>query len=357
MLPFTAPRRHRSAGFTLAEMMISMAVGMLLLAGMATIFVTNNRAQSELEKSNRQVENGRYAMQIMSADLSNAGYYGEFDPVPLPAPPATPVVCASTLEQVKAALRAPVQGIDNATSTDAACLPGLKAGTDVLIVRRVQTCLLGEGTCAPASAGGIFFQGSLCQRNDELGAGDSSRHYRLDTVIANLDRRARDCSGPTDGTKAPIRRLVVRIYYVATDHRTDDGVPTLMLAELTPGTGGVLSWEVQPMVEGIENLQLEFGVDNNANRTPDLYTPDPVTATNCGAACAATRWSGVVAAKVHLLARNTKASPGFTDTKSYSLGLDAAQDDNVVAAANDQFKRHVFQSTVAIPNTAGRSAP
>lgn len=357
MLPTFAPRRHRSAGFTLAELMISMGVGMLLLAGMATLFVNNNKAQTELEKANRQVENGRYAMQLISSDLNNGGYYGEFDPTPLPAPPATPVVCASTLDQVRQALPAPVQGIDNATSADAPCLTGLKAGTDALIIRRVETCFAGVGNCAPVSAGGMLFQGALCMRNDQLGSTDTSNHYRLDTDPSMLNRRARNCVGPTDGDLAKIRRFLVHIYYIASNHKPGDGIPTLMQAALTASPSGALTWNVQPMVEGIENLQVEYGVDNNADKMPDLYTANPLSATNCAAACATTNWLGVVVAKVNLLARNTKPTRGFVDTKSYSLGLDVSQSDNLVAAANDQFKRHVFQSAVAIPNTAGRRMP
>jgi type IV pilus assembly protein PilW len=86
--------RRAARGFTLAELMIAMAIGLVLLAGLTTLFVRNTNAQGEIEKANRQVENGRYAISVLSEDLANAGYYGEFNPTGLRRWPAsTPRWC------------------------------------------------------------------------------------------------------------------------------------------------------------------------------------------------------------------------------------------------------------------------
>lgn len=347
----TVPVRLRSAGFTMVEMMVAMGVGMLLLASMATLFVNNNRAQTELEKSNRQVENGRYAMQLLTSDLVNGGYYGEYDPSKLSAPVSAPAICTPTLAEVKANLRAPVFGVDNAEASDYACLADLKDGTDIIVVQRVQTCVAGTGNCAPVASGGMLFQGSLCASNTQVGSTNVLRHFDLSTSAGDLTRTARNCT-----SAAPIRRMLVHLYYVANNHKEGDGIPTLMLAELGVDASGAGTWNIQPVVEGIENMQFEYGTDKNLDGAPDAYSADPGEAASCptAAVCADTRWVGAVAAKIHLLARNTKPTLGFVDTKSYNLGLDAALADNTIDAANDGFKRHVFQSTVAIYNTAGR---
>ena len=65
----------------------------------------------------------------------------------------------------------------------------------------------------------------------------------------------------------------------------------------------------------------------------------------------------MVSVKLNLLARNTHATPGYVDRKSYTLGRDAAGEQQVIAATNDAYKRHVFQSLVALPNPAGRKTP
>lgn len=357
-MPTPAPLRAPSAGFTLVELMVSMAVGLLLLAGMATMFVANNRAQAEIEKANRQVENGRYAIQLLSSDLANAGFYGHFDPTPMASPAAVPAVCGPTLANLRTSLAIPVQGVDVAAPADHACLTGLKANTDVLVVRRVQTCVAGQGNCAAAASGGVLFQASLCMLTAELGSTDATNHFALDTNVDNLDRRKRDCALAGGGTKADVRRFVTHIYYIATEHESGDGIPTLMRAELGAPAGGAPALSVMPMVEGVENMQFEYGLDTDSNGTPDLYAAAPATANGCtDAACAVANWRSVVAVKLHLLARNTVKTGGHVDNKKYILGRNAAGADIEIAAAKDAYKRHVFQSTAAIQNTAGRRIP
>jgi type IV pilus assembly protein PilW len=56
-----------------------------------------------------------------------------------------------------------------------------------------------------------------------------------------------------------------------------------------------------------------------------------------------------MAVRVHLLARNNERSAGYTDGKSYNLGLAGA-----TAAANDNFKRHVFSQLIRVVNPSAR---
>jgi type IV pilus assembly protein PilW len=58
-----------------------------------------------------------------------------------------------------------------------------------------------------------------------------------------------------------------------------------------------------------------------------------------------------------VLARNARTTTGYRDTRNYVLGHKANGDSNDIAAANDAYKRHVFQSLVALPNPAGRRLP
>ena len=61
-------------GFSLIELMIGLTVGLLLVAGLGTIYASSVRSQAELQKSAAQIENGRYAMEKISADLHLAGF-------------------------------------------------------------------------------------------------------------------------------------------------------------------------------------------------------------------------------------------------------------------------------------------
>lgn len=342
MPAFPLRSRRRGGGFTLVELMIATTIGLLILAGMASLFVSNGRTQAEIEKANRQVENGRYGIEVLSTDLSNSGFYGEFDPTSLVDPGSLPLPCATALDALREALALPVQGLDNADASAALpCLSDRKAGSDVLVVRRVETCLPGVGNCADTASGGAFLQASTCSNLLELGAGDPSKWFDLDTDLTKLTRKGRDCSddGAT-GSPGTIRRYLVHIYYVATSDNSGDGIPTLKRAELTTsGTG--LVFNVVPLVEGIQDMQLEYGSGNG------VFSSSPASVQD---------WRKVVAVKMYLLARNLDESRDYTDTKSYTLGISGTTA-NVVAAANDHYKRHVFQSQVVLRNPAGRIAP
>lgn len=341
----------RQGGFTLAELMVSVALGLLIMAGMTTLFVNNNNAQAALETASRQVENGRYAMQLMSTDLRNAGFYAEFDPTPLPLPGLLPAPCSVVMEEVKASLKLPVQGLDDAAAGVLPCLPGIKAGTDVLVVRHANTCIADAPGCDALADGGPYLQASLCNNVAELNSGNPNTFFAVSTDVGALPLRGRDCTTP-----AAIRRLMVHIYYIATDNGNGDAIPTLKRAELV--SNGDATFQVVPLVEGIENMQLEYGLDTNDDGAADSYTTDPSTFDGCTlAACANGHWSDVLATRVNLLARNTVASPGHTDTKSYTLGYRSDGSPNTIPAANDSYKRHVFQAMVNLPNPTGRKTP
>ena len=351
------PSRRRAGGFSLVELMVAAAIGLAILAGLSTMFMKNTRAQAEIERSHRQVESGRYAVDLLGTDLRNAGYYAEFDPTVLPNPADLPVLCAATLDELKAGLALPVQGLDDVPEADG-CLSDLRAGTDVLVVRRTATCVAGVGACAPTASGGPFFQASLCNNATELDSPSVADFYALSLSTVNLNRHQRDCSpAPNAGTLAAIRRYHTHIYYVANNNRAGDGIPTLKRLDLG-STGEAPTWTEVPVAEGIENLQLEWGLDLAKDGVADTTTPNPATLDGCAtAACAVANWRSAVAVRIHLLARNTETTPGHRDAKTYVLGLDADGDEVAIDAAQDGYKRHVFQTLVALPNPAGRRLP
>lgn len=352
------PSLRRARGFSLAELMIASAIGLAILAGLSTMFVKNTRAQQEIEQAHLQVENGRYAIDVLGVDLRNAGYYAEFDPTVLANPAALPALCAANLDELKAGLVLPVQGLDDG-ATLPACLSDVREGTDVLVVRRTATCIAGVGSCAPVANGGPFFQASLCNNATELDSPNVADFYALSLSEVNLNRHQRDCSPVAgSGTLAAKRRYLTHIYYVANNNRTGDGIPTLKRLELG-STGQAPTWNtVVPLAEGIENLQVEYGLDLAKDGVADVTTANPSTVNGCaGAACAVSNWRAAVAVRIHVLARNTQASPGYVDRKTYTLGRDADGELHTIDAASDAYKRHVFQTQVALPNPAGRRLP
>jgi type IV pilus assembly protein PilW len=351
VIPRPAARASaRQAGFSLVELMIAVTLGLLLVAGLAATFASSSRARDELERASQQIENGRYAMQVLGDDLRLAGYLGEFDLVQaaLATPGTKPDPCATDIPTLNTALPLHIQGYDSGAALS--CLSDMKSNTDIVVVRRASTCV--SGAACPTVVGAPYFQGSLCNNATELGSPSGTNHYRLDTVAANLNRTWRDCTA-----LAGTRLYLTRIYFLANNDVTGDGIPTLKRAELTTAhptspTGG--TWTIVPIAQGIENLQLEYGIDTNNDGIPDADTADPDTYGACfGAGCVA-NWQNVTSVKINLLARNTSISSEYTDTKTYSLGLLANGSANTAGPFNDRYKRHVFQAGVRLENPAGR---
>src|SRR5438132_3238678 len=83
-----------SRGFTLVELMVGLVIGLLVLLAATVAFLNVSNARREMEKTDRQLENGRYAMQLLTDDISLAGYWGEFDPTAVTAPAAMPNPCS-----------------------------------------------------------------------------------------------------------------------------------------------------------------------------------------------------------------------------------------------------------------------
>jgi type IV pilus assembly protein PilW len=126
-----------------------------------------------------------------------------------------------------------------------------------------------------------------------------------------------------------------------------------------------------PLVEGIEQLNIEYGLDCAANTVPpapfvalwpdgmaDVYTSDPTNYTD-GANCAnaVDNWRNVVTARFYVLARNINTSSSLSDeakAKTYSLGRKPDGTALTFGPFNDGYRRHVYSSLVRIANPAGR---
>jgi len=344
-------KRPAQRGMSLVELMVAIAIGALIVAAMAVLFANNSRSRSATERASRQMENGRYALEVLRNDLFHAGYYGELDPAGLLATgvltTTKPDPCATDVGSVQSAMPVYVQGYDDVAATTLTCLNDVKAGTDVVVVRRVSGCVVGAAGCAGVPAGAAAFQTSACSNATELGSADIANHYRLDTDATVFTLKLRDCT-----TVAPKRRYVLRIYYVANNDRAGDGVPTLKFAELGAG-----AFATSSLVQGVENLQLEYGLDTDGNGDADVYTANPDLYLGCGAATPPTcvvNWTSVVSAKVFVLTRSIDITPGYVDAKTYVLGRKANGDANEFSGLDPGYKRRVFQEVVRLQNPSGR---
>ena len=364
--------RQGQGGLTLVELMVAMTISLLILAALVALFTNTSRSNRELARANGMIESGRLAIQVLEADVQHAGYWGTYvagfddqtaDGVPGDAPTGVPDPClaydpATWLPgHVNNLIGVPVQAYDDATVC-AGIITDRQPGTDVLVIRHAENCVPGVSpNCEPVVAGRLYFQASLC--TDDLEA------FRLDTAGFALTQR--DCATPAEQ-----RRFMSTLYYVR-DHADapGDGIPTLMRSEFDLN-GGVLTHQAAvPLIEGIQGFRVELGVDDlSETGAPVDYTAavdwvDPDTRTSaanrgdgvpdddyvhCTTAvpCAVEDLTNVTAVRLYVLARSRDASQGTVDAKSYTLG------DTVLGPFNDAFQRHLFVSTVRLPNISGR---
>jgi type IV pilus assembly protein PilW len=332
-------------GFSMIELMVAMTIGLLIVAALLALFVNITRTNDEMAKANSQIENGRFAIQLLQNDLVHAGFWGEWTPDGAAAA-AVPDPCLAfstsapwTPAQKSDFIRVPVQGYGATPPSGAGCVTNFSTNrqpnTDILVIRHAETCLPGAANCEADTPGKLYIQSALCAAEITPVVFPPV----LDTTGFNLHKL--NCT-----TVADKRKFISNIYYVRNWAATvGDGIPTLMRSSFdrSPGGGGILAHQAaQPLIEGIEAFHVEYGIDTSGDGSPDSYSSTPPTT--------AADLSNVVAVKVYVLARNLRATPGYIDSKSYQLGATTF----TVPSADVGFRRHVFSSTIRLVNPSGR---
>jgi type IV pilus assembly protein PilW len=358
-------------GLTLIELMVSIVLGMILVAAIATLIANQSGNRVEVDKSGRMIENGRYATQTMVTDLQMAGYWGEIGTSPKvpapglknkadnsPTPGGLPNPCNlttvsdldPTIDSLEWAMGVHVQGYDSLATLPAGldCVKNHKPNTDVLVVRRVDpvTSDVESGTppvvdWAKVKPGQIYLQTGL-------NAGASQFDFVLAQANGTSDAGTFDRFRKDRVTKATPRKYLVHIYYVSNcsvevggSCASADGgtpIPTLKRVDME-AAGGAPVFTTTTLAEGIENFQVDYHV---------LGAGD-----SGGSAFTGANWADVVSVKLHLLARSIDKTNGFADTKSYAMGTAGSF---AVPTGEKAYKRHLFVQTVRLINPSGRKA-
>ncbi|MEJ7929018.1 PilW family protein [Ramlibacter sp. AN1015] len=338
-----APRRRQQAGLTLIELMVALVVNLMVIGGLLFLLLNQATTRDEMSKATQAMESGRHASRVLRDALQHAGFYGNYFDVP--APTAAPGACETAVAALTAALRMPVQGFAGASGSPiSACIPNANyvSNTDILVVRRADTNAVTIATAAADAGGRMYLQATGTAVAVNTAANATAANFPLlynTSVLVNA---------PVE-----LRRLVVQVYFVSpckdmangsTCAASDDNgrpIPTLKRLELS-ATGATTNYAIVPLAEGIQDLQLDYGLDQDNDGFADTYVALPATLAD---------WSRAVAVRFNMLARNVEPSPGHVDTKTYDLGGAAR-----VGPLNDAFKRHVYSDTVRLVNVGGRRA-
>jgi type IV pilus assembly protein PilW len=315
----------KQAGFTLVEIMITMLLSLVLGIAIVTVFINNSHSFSQDDNVLRMQDDARYALQQVAFDLSMAGHYAEL------LSPANVVQDASLAIGTDCGPAAvnnwtylttqPATGeslsltaVDNATGAQVvanhSCFDGAEIlpGTDVVSIKRVA-----------GAESAVFRNGGI---------------YLRTNGTVGLLYRSPMAGAPTIPVAIPRTEWEYRpsIYYIRQfANAPGDNIPTLCRKVLA---GGGPTVTTECIATGIENLQIEYGIDTNSNGNPNAYVSAPTVA----------EMQSVVSARIFLLARTTDIDTRYANQKTFSLS------NSPDYSPADTFHRRVFSTTVAIQN-------
>lgn len=321
------------SGLSLVELLVSLALGLLLSAGVITAYLGAKRNAVYEEQQARMQENGRYALRLLSRELGMAGFFAGAPDVAAVAPASVGADCSTHDWALDGS--APLDLVNDHAggslpvsqhSTPLTCLQGsdIVADTDLIAIKR---------TAAEPS----LYNGVPAAK---LTLSPSQSWY-LRTVHGHPDRweklRPIELRDPRRAVSThSYWEAITRIYFIrpySESGSEGDNLPTLCMEELA-GDG----MTARCLVEGVESMQLEFGVDEDGDGAPNQYVAAPE----------ARDMHRVVAVKVHLLLRSIATLAGHVDDRVFRLGQ------KQLPAKGDAYLRRVFSSTVLLRN---RSQP
>jgi type IV pilus assembly protein PilW len=397
-------RARRQQGVTLIELLIGLALSLMIVLALVTLMINVNRNNAELSRTNSVIENGRFAQQLIEADLVHAGFWGgyvpTFDDLSLSGaagnansatavsfPTQVPDPCATypgdwSTDYKARLIGIPVQvypiGAGGVSPVCTGVITNAQPNSDVLLVRHAAPCPAVAGASEPDCqnvANNVFFQTSRC--------GSDAASWVLSANAADLTlHTAKKDAGGACTTTAAKYRFMSTLYWVRNYFTTaGDGIPTLVRTRFQLVGGTVAHQNTETLVDGVQMLRIQLGVDNLAkptvaggtgatlttakfqsdvgwNSTATYYTPlnrgdgnadTYVSCTDAGSPCSdAFNLANTVAVRIHLLARAATTTPGYVDNKSYTVG------GVTVAGGSDRYKRHVYSQTVRLNNISMR---
>ncbi len=356
-------------GFTLVEMMVAIAVGMIVITGIGNVFIKTKRASALQEELARMQENSRYALHILDEEIRNAGYLGcrhasSIDAEYLDAGTGYLENFALAIEGYEAQGTAPdfpftmdsaaaswdgtpppppLDSIRFAPDSDVIVVryaygAGLTLADDKQLDSNVLVNNISQQTSG-CSGGGTRYSG-LCP-NDRVIISDCERAriFTIGTPVLNSGiLTVPDASGTAwvgennstvSFTAADSTLFEARTVAFFVKRNTRDGVVVPSLYRKV-GSGNA-----QELVEGVENIQIAYGEDGNGDGVADRYV----------AAHQVTDFSSVVSVRLALVMRTIR-EPASRRAAARTLPLLATS----VTTPSDRHHRRIFSATIQLRN-------
>ena len=313
----------QQSGMTLVELLVALAIGSFLMVGAVQVYNQSRQAFVINESIARVQETAQFAMDTLESDLRMASNWGLHsraaavegrsligDPNPLALP--APVNCGADWALD---LSRPVEGDNNGYSLLCAPNGGAQANSDTITTRRTTVAP------TPPAGGRLQIQSTRIQ-------GALFADGNIPVGFTAVDSETHD--------------LKVSTYYVSDNSALIPGVPTLRRHTLVANAGGpaIVDQEIAP---GVENIQMQLGVDVNEDNTVDRYINpgDPILDPVNPAFIPGIR---VIAVRIWMIVRGVSPEIGIQDNANYAPG------DVNLGQYNDQFRRMQVSKTILLRN-------
>lgn len=363
----------RQSGFSLTELMVAMTVSLILMYGMGQIFISSKRTYTAQEGLSRLQENGRFAIEMLGRSVRMAGYMGCMAETNLFNNLNNPNAFGWNLDvgiegfeangtdpgddyEITATDPAPVAGTNWSPNLPAPIAGNVLPGSDVVIVRYVNP----NSVSVRLSGANQYNTGSqvFVLQTDQFQDGDllvitdcrKSSLFQATNVQnvggvppgTNLVFSAAGTPGnavhpwpiPAQqyGPESEVAMAEAYAFYVGLGA---DNRPSLFQLRLQNNAGAV-GTVAEELVDGVESMQILYGVDTNGNDQINGYVPADQVAD----------WDQVMAARIALLLRTPD------DIQPEVFGATYTVNGTTIEPVPDRRQRRVFSTTITLRNRA-----
>jgi type IV pilus assembly protein PilW len=318
-------------GLSMVELMVAMTIGLAILASVSAVFVNSKSNYVSQESNSRLQETARFATYFLMRDLRLAGYYGCLDDIssvnsrlagsPTRFNPVNPIEG----NRAGTALWYPSGDATDFTTTGTAVtalaadcpnkVGGRCTGSDAVTVRfadpdtltTLSSSTVGTGGAVNVTSTSNYSTGNViviadCSNADIAQitgiAGNAISHAGSSGTPGNTDANLSHVYSAQPSGSTDVMRYSVHRYYIGTGK---SGHPALFRQNVVGSSGASASILTEEMVEGVEKMQVLYGLDTDAlsDRNPNAYLqPD-----HASLAASSARWGNVVSARLVLTVR------------------------------------------------------